>query len=196
MGSPGDAPYRIQCDETPPGLATTAANLESFLKDKFGHDYNILFHLDEHRKICPRDLERNDTGVLFSKGVMLTLANMPMVTVIATYVTPPLLPPQGSSMVCRYPVPLPRLDLQAAIEHIPELQFEKLDGLEKKNRRLFATLYFRLGMVLQYKYGLRVLHCHSNTFKVELLEPFNKFKRNCDMKKALMDCAEISLCHT
>ena len=34
---------------------------------------NILFHVDEHRKMCPRTNEENDPGALFSKGAMETL---------------------------------------------------------------------------------------------------------------------------
>lgn len=186
-------PYYFPCDATPPSWVTIKANMRSFLNDTFGPEYKVLFHLDEHRKMCGRNFEGNDDmvpGALFSRGAMLALADMSGVTVIATYTKRPTLPPLGSSMVCRYPVSLPSLDIHAAIECIPELQFpqEKLDSVD---RRLLATLHFRLGMVLQYKYGITQLHRRNREIRERLLVPFEKSKQHSDAKKAFKDCAEV-----
>ena len=41
---------------------------------KGGKKPRILFHVDEHRKMCERTGEKNDPGADFSRGAMSTLA--------------------------------------------------------------------------------------------------------------------------
>ena len=164
MKFPGerDYPFYLPCNTTPPKWDTTVANMKTFLDDKIGPHHRVLFHLDEHRKMCQRGLEGYEDmcpGALFSRGAMQALANLPGASVVATYTRRPPLPPKGSSGVCRYPVSMPCLDLKAAIEHIPELKFpQTLDSLDKTHRRALATLRFRLGISIQYEYGLGCLH--------------------------------------
>ena len=145
--------------------------------------------------MCVRELEGyNDMspGALFSRGAMQTLSLIPGASVVATYTRRPPLPPLGSSGVCRYPVPMPCLDLDAAIEHVPELKFPKgPDSLDNADRRVLATLRFRLGITIQYVYGLGCLHSKRDDFRRELLVPFNQKKQHSDRKQALINCTHL-----
>ena len=84
--------HEFPCNEKPLSFKETWALLKDYLDKKLGPKYKILFHLDEHRKMCKR-LENDDDdmakGAMFSKGSMATLAQFPNVTAVATYVQRP-----------------------------------------------------------------------------------------------------------
>ena len=58
--------------------------LEKYLDEKLGDQHQCLFHLDEHRKMCPR-ISEGDTGKDFSRGAMELLARVSRARVVATY---------------------------------------------------------------------------------------------------------------
>ena len=77
---------------------------------------------------------------------------------------------------------------------IPELKFaqEKLDRFDRIEKRMWATLCFKLAMVLTYGvYGLSTLHQHGNKSTEELLKCFNQKKGYADTKKALTNCMDL-----
>ena len=118
--SPG--PHTIECNLNPPEFHTTFDELQKYLDEKLGDQHQCLFHLDEHRKMCPR-ISDDETGKDFSRGAMELLARVSRAQVVATYIDLPLLPPQGSSgMLCRIPLKMPILDMNQVIEAVPELR--------------------------------------------------------------------------
>ena len=173
--SSAQLPHLITVNEHPPTSDESVNKLRKLFADMAPNDETsprILVHIDEHRKMCPRNESsyRNETrmceGALFSKGAMSTLVRVPGVSVIATYTEQPPLPPEGSSGVCRRPVPLPSFNVDAAMQAIKELKFhhsqKDFDGNQK---RLWATLRFRLTSKLESS-GMRshfmiLLKCSS-----------------------------------
>ena len=116
----------------------------------------VLFHVDEHRKMCPRTNEENDPGASFSKGAMETLAAYG--TVVATYTDKPdYLSPIGTYPVpvCRYPIGLPPIDIENLMKeyklkddnhyHPFQFPFDK-KILDREGKRLLATLKFKLAV--------------------------------------------------
>lgn len=107
-------------------------------------------HIDEHGKMCPQnegEPGQRWKGADFSKGAMTALLKVPVVRVIATYTAKPPLPPVGSSAVCRHPVSLPIIDIDAVMQAIEELKFpHSQKDFDKGQKRLWATLRFRLAM--------------------------------------------------
>lgn len=74
-----------------------------------------------------------------------------------------------------------------------ELQFpaEKVETFDWAQKRIWATVRFRLGMLLQYTYGLTSLHKPQGDFTTKLLEPFKQAKENKSTVEALTNCANI-----
>ena len=188
------------CEEHPLEHLETENRLNNYLRDKIGPNYRILFHLDEHRKMCHREVNSEGDiakGALFNRGAMQTLARIPNVTVVATYIKRPYLPPRGSSSVCRYPVPLPNLDMHLVMKNFPELEFpqEKLDSFNADEKRLWSTLCFRLGMWLTVN-GISQLHQRGKCSipsdeHMQLLKQFNQEKGHTNKTKALKNCIDL-----
>ena len=100
--------------------------------------------------MCSRVSEGDaDPGAHFSRGAMSMLASVPKVTVVATCTARQPIPAALSSDMCRWPVALPVMDVDAAMQAIPGLQFPVPAVLTREQRRLlWATLRFRLTMKL------------------------------------------------
>lgn len=79
------------------------------------------------------------------------------------------------------------------MENIPELQFtqKKVDSFNFSEKRLWATLCFRLGMLLTQS-GLTSLHKRGSPLMEKLLKCFNQEKRHPDTTTAPQKC--INLC--
>ena len=149
---------------------------------------NVLFHVDEYRKMCTRTSKQNDPGALFSKGAMETLdANG---TVVATYIDKPdfLKELGASSEVCRYPLALPPIDIESFMkeyklkddnenEHHPfQFPFDK-KILDREGKRLLATLKFKLAV-----------KCSSLDRRMSGVHyPDNEFKSFCKTFKHAID---------
>eukprot|EP01035_Chromulina_nebulosa_P009062 gene9062-12247_t len=88
-------PHRIKCNPNPPEYQVTQRTLEIYLREKLGDNHMCLFHLDEHRKMCPRFPDDDDTGRDFTRGAMQLLAETSRAVVVATYTDLPLIPPRG-----------------------------------------------------------------------------------------------------
>ena len=182
---------------------------------KGGKKPRILFHVDEHKKMCTRTGEKNDPGAFFSKGAMSTLAmaigekstsssdnpKIP-VTVIATFTDKPDLPPFGSSGVCRAPAGLPPIDIERVMK-VTKLKDEKGNyyypfhfpfdkkNLDRVEKRLFATLKFKLAMKLS-ELGFANLHYNAYEYK-KLCKDFNSIiiGTKQDLKEKLIACSEL-----
>jgi len=102
-----------------------------------GLNSKVLIHIDENRKMCQRQLDplTIDHGALFSRGAMEVLAMIPMVTVVASYLEPPPISPMGSSAVCRYPIPVPCLDIDQVMNNIEELRFPFSNSFTEGEKR-------------------------------------------------------------
>ena len=138
----------------------------------------VLFHVDEHRKMCPRTNEENDPGALFSKGAMETLADCG--TVVATYIDKPdFLNPIGTSPdpVCRYPIGLPPIDIENLMKeyklkddnenhyHPFQFPFDK-KILDREGKRLLATLKFKLAVKCASFHRMAHVHFPGDEFKL------------------------------
>ena len=133
LESPGvKGPYdSIRCEHREEILvnSTPTALLTNLLKNIAPSDQplKILLHLDEHRNMCPREVENlgnvESKGALFSRGAMQNLGMVPQVTVVATYTARPPLPAVASSGVCRIPVGLPCLNIDAVMQEVEDLRF-------------------------------------------------------------------------
>ena len=182
-----EGPFCIPCAP----LDDVSNKLKYLLCDRCGNDSKILVHLDEHHRMLPSSGKKQ---AHFRRGALGTLAELPNVEVVATYTERPRIEASHSSAVCRYPVSLPSVDIKKVMEKFEELRLpEKLkeDTLKTTNRRILATLRFRLGMLFQFKYGLTVLHQHSPELEKEILEPFKKAKICKDTTEALIKCCNV-----
>ncbi len=65
-----------------------------------------------------------------------------------------------------------------------------LDSFDVVEQRLWATLCFRLGVLLT-EYGLTSLHQRGNHLTEELLKRFNQEKGHADTKTALVNCIDL-----
>ena len=140
----GDGPREISVEEHCITRCPTG-DLKKLIHQSFGPDSKVLFHVDEHRKMCSRSGDADDPGACFSRGAMETLAAVG--TVVATYIEPP--PARAgleSSSVCRQPVALPCLDLEKILTHV-NLVLPR--ALNKENNRLLPVLRTRIAMALQ-----------------------------------------------
>ena len=117
----------------------TKEELNLYLEDKLGHNHKCLFHLDEHRSMCPR-----------RGSSMQLLAEVSRAIVVATYTDLPDLPAEGSSYdggACCKPVMLPILDINKVMYVVPEeLRFEHACTNSRLRSRKLSTLKFRLAV--------------------------------------------------
>ena len=143
----GPHDIEIEVDGTSRELPTEQVSvdkLKTLLGSHFGEQSCILFHVDEHRKMCKRGGAKDDPGVSFARSAMQTLAKAGIV--VATYTDPPSVPTLGSSGVCRSPVFMPQVDIQKMLQH---LQLSLPHAENRINHRLLAMLKFRLAMAFQ-----------------------------------------------
>jgi len=143
-------PHKIKIEvdgkrrELPTEKVSVDDKLKTLLGYHFGEQSCILFHVDEHRKMCERGDAKNDPGASFARGAMQTLAKVGIV--VATYTDPPSVPALGSSGVCRSPVFMPQVDIQKILQH---LQLSLPHAENRTNDRLLTMLKFRLAMAFQ-----------------------------------------------
>ncbi len=96
--------HEVPCNKHPEPTQDTLTT--SMLNNIAGPDQRlrILLHLDEHRKMSQWEVDNlGDEAIkwaMFRMGAMEALANVPRVTVVATYTARPPLPAQASSAVC------------------------------------------------------------------------------------------------
>ena len=192
-----DGIHNIPCSEDPPNYKDIRNTLEEYIHKIVGPDQRLLLHLDEHRQMCPRYVnnpsidDELDKGAMFSRGAMSGLSKIPRVTVIATYTARPPLPAHASSGVRRDPVAKPILNIDAAMQEIGELRFpHSQDNFNRNQKRLWATLCFRLGMKLR-EYGLISLHSRANIKAERLLQNFKEAAGHPDTMEALKKCIEL-----
>ena len=168
LDSPLPGPHRIKCNPNPPEYQVTQRALEIYLREKLGENHMCLFHLDEHRKMCPR-FPDDGTGKDFSRGAMQLLAETSRAVVVATYTDLPLIPPGGSSGICRVPIRLPILDINKVMKVILELSVMKIP--HKASRRFLrklATLKLRLSAKIRQLGITSVLHRRNDCPETEM----------------------------
>jgi hypothetical protein len=153
--------------------------------------------VDEHRKMCDRVIN-SEGGAAFFRGAMQALSYVSRAKVVATYVDPPDLPAVASSGVCRKPVALPLLDLELIMAKVPELYIDS-SSFDVVERRLLATLKFRLGFKVRQLGHIGLLHVRRSGSKADVfLTNFQNTistglkSKSIAMKKAIKDC--IALC--
>jgi len=184
--------YTIKLVESPTlEVEDCSAIIGNYLTDMLGENSRICFHLDEHSKMCDRQ-DLVGKGADFSRGAMSALASVNGLKVIATYIERPSIHVDGSSGVCRVPVALPTIDVNKAMAVVPELTMDS-SKFNFDQKRMFATLKFRLGFQLRELGFIPVLHFRGSKVKAEaFLLDFAKKRENADTNTALKDC--ISLC--
>ena len=139
-----------------------------------------------------------NSNAAFRRGAMGLLARVGNVVVVATYTEPPFeINPTVSSKVCRFPVPVPTLDIQAVMKDIDQLAFPAdPSGFDGTNQRLWATLLFRLSDRVSRLAG--ALHLDNDADFSKLKEDFRKASQQATsgdaaaVSKALKEC--INLC--
>ena len=157
LDSPLPEQHIIEGNPNPSTFQETRAALEKYLIDKLGEDHQCLFHLDEYRKMCPRSSDEG-TGKDFSRGAMELLAEVKRARVVATYTDLPLLPPLGSSGICRIPITMPTLDMNTVMQAVPELRINIPSNSSRRFDKKLATLRLRLGMKIRQLGMTSVLH--------------------------------------
>jgi hypothetical protein len=199
LDSPLPGPHIIECNSSPPDFSLLADALKNYLADKLGDQHKCLFHLDEHHKICP-GISDHDMDNDFFRGVTELLINAPRVEVVATSTDLPLLPPSGSSMVCRIPIKTPILDIDQVMAAVPELRISTPCNVSRRFNRKLATLKLRLGMKIQQLGIASVLHFRHESLEAEsFLAAFQSAAAQIDEKeededalKTCMDCCRYS----
>ena len=178
-----------------PSVEETRESIALLLQDLLGEGFKCLVHIDEHRYMCARDGDSEKSGAAFARGAMQTLARVSGVTVVATFVDLPPLPPLGSSRVCRRPVVLPTLDINKVIDAVTELQFKypDLSALSLCQQRLLATLRFRLAMKIAVNLGVvAVLHERNSwTYVEDFLRKFQTAGEIEDVTKSLTERSKL-----
>ena len=189
-----EGPYEVPRDDNPPPVQDSRDALTQLLIKHLGEDSQPLIHVDEHKRMCNRDeTVKNDPGAWFSRGAMEALAYAHTATVVATFTKPPPLSPLASSKVCRYPVALPRVDVDEVMHYLANDHpvGQRYPGLcfpttaTRNERRLLATLRLRIAMYIDTR--LSGLH------RPGTLPCVDKFVN--DLANALSggDCTETTL---
>ena len=189
---------RVELDENPPSMSETRDALKTLLDDHFPEDARFLVHLDEHRDMC-NDPDMPKQSAAFRQGFMGTIADVERVTVLATYTKLPReIPATASSRTCRFPVPVPTLDVDKVIGRYPQLRWPTdVTAFDRKEKRLWATLKFRLAAKLT---RMRLLRVHRNaTIFNDFCEDFRAAAAGATalsvtnpVEKALRRCVELS----
>ena len=166
LDSPLPGSQKIECNPNPPDFQTTEDELEKYLDEKLGDQHQCLFHLDEHRKMCPR-ISEDDTGKDFSRGAMELLARVSRAHVVATYTDVPSLPSKGSAGVCRIPLKMPILNINKVMDTVPELRITIPSKASRSFHRKLATLQLRLSMNIRRLGITSVLHVRHDCPETE-----------------------------
>ena len=190
-----------------------AKELQVFLCDKLGN-CKLLIQADEYPMMCGEHYLAES----FHRGAMTLLSLLDQAldsSTVATHVKLLKAIPQrgsastgdaGSAGVCRLPVACPRLDIDKVMRDVPELCFPSgqwnVGPRTKPQRRLFASLRFRLGMKLT-ALGPQWLHLRGKNQDMEFfLAAFNRSaqpakdnpRNNRGVVRALVECS--ALCET
>lgn len=140
----------------PPNIHVVKSDLEALL-DSMAPGGRRLIHVDEHHSMLSH--ENQSEAATFRRGALQTLAEIPGVVVVATY-TKILteLDPAGSSKVCRYPVAVPLLDIDAMAESMPQFNMQLPERpLTATEGGLLSSVRFRLAQKIS-NMGLLSLH--------------------------------------
>jgi hypothetical protein len=175
----------IVIDKKPFSIERTVKDVKT-LFSLFGQS-NILVHLDEHRSMCRPESDAVNYSQ-FRKGALQVLAKVDGVTPIATYTGMPQLPPEQYSQVCRYPLPVPPLDLDLVTKDIKELKLPAYDKDNRVQRKTWSTLRLRLCLKIRQMNYLHFLEERNQSF----LQDFKKAASGQVVQKAIIDC--INLC--
>lgn len=183
---------RILLNDKPADFCTTMKALEKLIAPFEGR---VLIHMDEHRQMC--DHARDPfAGMNFSRGAMTALAQIPGVTVLATYTDVPPLPPQHSSCP-RVPISVPILDVDAAMAAVRELSTlqKRINSqeLDDSQQRLWASLRFRLALKLR-SMPLSRVQVRDPVF-TNFLKIFTAEAAKADLTAALVGCCRACRCH-
>ena len=196
LESSSSGPHNIECNTSPPDAQLTKEALHNYLEEKLGVGNRCLFHLDEHRHMCPRIYE-DGTGKDFSRGAMQILAETEGAVAIATYIDLPNLPSQGSSGVCRDPVFMPILDVVQVMEVVPELRWNYVlnipEGKTSRNTlRKLANLKLRLGLKIQMLGIPSFVHRRKSSERTEVfLSSFEAASKGANKEVALESCIQL-----
>ena len=127
---------------------TTVESIAVECRDLFASEINagrILVHVDEHRKM-------SEENPHFRRGALSVMchAGDSRAVVVATYVEVPTEVSSSlmSSGVCRYAVPIPLLDVNAALRHAGCAEAPVGQDLTRSQKRCLATLKFRIAVYL------------------------------------------------
>jgi len=190
------------CVIRPSDRPRSTQDLDDLFQDHLGSSgrpFKCLVHVDG--KTCSQELA---TSGEFHRGALEALQSCSRVTVIATYVEPPELPPDVepslSSGVCRDPVPLPCLDIDAAMDALFPTHFARLhtavDHSDGAVKRQWATLRFVLAHTLT-RFGLASFHrpgtstasdAFLRSFQAALKGPVGKKQIKSTLKKCIELC--------
>ncbi|KAL3907264.1 MAG: hypothetical protein SGILL_008942 [Bacillariaceae sp.] len=159
-----------------PDIATTKGKAMALLQD-FAPGGRCLVHIDEHRLMI--NLHDDNKKAEFLRGAIQTLAEVPTIVVVATYTR--LLTeidPAGSSNVCRYPVAVPLLDIDAMAKELKDFDMKLPDhSITTTQSRLLSSARFRLAQKL-VGIGLMALHGAGEIDDMDLLR--RSFKNAVD----------------
>ncbi len=141
--------------------------LQNYLDDKLGKNAVVWFHVDEHGKMIDRKYNA-EAAAAFSRGAMSVLT-LPNTRVVASYTKAPTEIPAAmmSPNVSRIALVLPPLDLTQVMKRVPELYLNEELISDQDQRRLLASLRFRIAMRVGY-YPISYLHIRGDD-KVEEL---------------------------
>lgn len=180
--------YKIKIEESPKG--NSRETLIAYLKEKFGNDYRIWFHLDEHGDMCDRSVDATCNGAPFSRGALSLLASIGRTRVIATYTEKPTVFAKKSSKVCRFPIPLPAIDINQILRKVSELSLDKLIITNEDEFRMLASLKFRLVLKMTEMDIISILHRRgTSVIAEEFLKEFEKIvKKSKNTIDALTKC--------
>lgn len=188
--------WTVTCDIAKPPLSkTTIDKINSLLNVRLGA-CRVLFHLDEHKKMCRRDGPAAENGAAFSRGAMMALNQCGVV--IATY-TEPFLDaspnvsdiPGSTSCVCRIAVSKPTFHVDAACDYfnlnIPGAkvgvgQLPKAKTLRTRKANV-AVIKFLLGYLFQFK----MTGIHATPMDAQMRDFFDMF-RAAASKTGIVDC--------
>ena len=165
--------------------------LQELLGSLFGKGHKVLFHLDEHKKMC----KKTESGAVFRAAVMTTLDECG--AVIATFTSPPWdLPSKQSSQACREAVAKAVSDMVRVCQYCEvELPSPTHHDLDWSSRRRLALLKFKIAMALESPHGLGLAAIHRldnspkhQKFFLKLSEELNQKDKNLDER--LKTCIE------
>ena len=182
----------IRVNPNPLSIKATSIKIGNYLRKYLGEGYKCLIHLDEHKKMCCPRAGFEQYGAMFSQGAMEALAvALGAVDVVATYLELPPLPPRGPSTVSRSPWVLPFMDISRVVETVPELNMDyDLDGLSADQKRIYATLMFRLVYKIITELDIMsVIHCRNTSEVAEtFLTDFQQAGQLCLQESLVRRC--------